>query len=69
MKEEEALLGAAATQPRCPRLVVVVPTAELCAQVCCRTLAGLAGLTVCERTAPPTSWMHCSQGSVLCCWV
>lgn len=33
LKAEEALLGGAATQPRCPRLVVVVPTAELCAQV------------------------------------
>ena len=68
LKEEEALLGAAATQPRCPRLVVVVPTAELCAQVCYRTLVGLAGLRVCERTAPPTSRMQCSQRSVLCCW-
>lgn len=33
LKQEEAALGAGATQPRCPRLVVVVPTAELAAQV------------------------------------
>ncbi|KAI7845180.1 hypothetical protein COHA_001225 [Chlorella ohadii] len=46
LKEEEALLGAAATQPRCPRLVVVVPTAELCAQVLrvCRALSRVGGL-------------------------
>ncbi|KAL4458181.1 hypothetical protein ABPG75_013046 [Micractinium tetrahymenae] len=33
LKGEEAVLGGAATQPRCPRLVVAVPTAELAAQV------------------------------------
>lgn len=33
LKGEEALLGGAATQPHCPRLVVAVPTAELAAQV------------------------------------
>lgn len=41
LREEERVLGAAATQPHCPRLVVVVPTAELCAQVVrvCRALS------------------------------
>lgn len=33
LKGEEAVLGRAATQPSCPRLVVAVPTAELAAQV------------------------------------
>ena len=33
LKAEEKLLGGVATQPSCPRLVLVVPTAELAAQV------------------------------------
>jgi ATP-dependent RNA helicase DDX18/HAS1 len=33
VKAEERALGGPATVPRCPRFVVVVPTAELCAQV------------------------------------
>ena len=46
LKAEEALLGSAATQPRCPRLVVVAPTAELAAQVLrvCRALSRAGGL-------------------------
>lgn len=41
LREEERILGAAATQRNCPRLLVVVPTAELCAQVLrvCRALS------------------------------
>ena len=41
LKEEERVLGGAATQPNCPRLIVLVPTAELCAQVLrvCRALS------------------------------
>jgi ATP-dependent RNA helicase DDX18/HAS1 len=41
LKEEEDLLGSAATQPNCPRLIVVAPTTELCAQVVrvCRALS------------------------------
>jgi hypothetical protein len=41
LKEEEKWLGGSATVPKCPRVVVVVPTAELCAQVLrvCRALS------------------------------
>ena len=41
LREEERFLGRAATQPRCPRLLVVVPTAELAAQAgrVCRALS------------------------------
>ncbi|GAB4820362.1 hypothetical protein N2152v2_007408 [Parachlorella kessleri] len=41
LKEEEAQLGRRVTQPGSPRIVVVVPTAELCSQVVrvCRALS------------------------------
>jgi ATP-dependent RNA helicase DDX18/HAS1 len=53
LREEEALLGPEARQPYCPRLLVLAPTAELCAQVLrvCRALSR-AGLR--SRSAAAT---------------
>ena len=41
IKSEEAVLGKPGTTPNCPRVVIVVPTSELCAQVLrvCRALS------------------------------
>lgn len=41
LKAEERVLGGPSTVPRCPRFVIVVPTAELCAQILrvCRALS------------------------------